>query len=64
MDFPVAQMVKNLEDLGWQDPLKKGMEVHSSILAWRKNPMDREAWRTIVHGIPELNMTEQLTLHD
>ena len=35
MDFPVAQMVKNLGDLGWEDPLKKGMAVHSSILAWR-----------------------------
>ena len=35
MDFPVAQMVKNLGDLGWEDPLKKGMAVHPSILAWR-----------------------------
>ena len=42
-DFPVAQMVKNLpavQDtwvlfLGWEDSLEKGMEVHSSILAWR-----------------------------
>ena len=38
----VAQTVKNLpatEDtwvrsLGWEDPLKKGMATHSSILAW------------------------------
>ena len=36
-------MVKNLptvqetwvRSLGWEDPLKKGMETHSSILAWR-----------------------------
>ena len=21
--------------LGWEDPLKEGMEIHSSILAWR-----------------------------
>ena len=21
--------------LGWEDPLKKGIETHSSILAWR-----------------------------
>ena len=21
--------------LGWEDPLEKGMETHSSILAWR-----------------------------
>ena len=39
----VAQMVKNLpamqetqvQSLGWEDPLKKGMATHSSILAWR-----------------------------
>ena len=39
----VAQMVKNLpemqetqvQSLGLEDPLKKGMATHSSILAWR-----------------------------
>ena len=39
----VAQMVKNLpamwetwvQSLSWEDPLKKGMTTHSSILAWR-----------------------------
>ena len=39
----VAQMVKNLpakwetwvQSLGWEDPLKKGMAIHSRILAWR-----------------------------
>ena len=54
----VAQMVKNLpakwqtwvQLLGWEDPLKKGMATHSSILAWRI-PMDRGAWRAIVHGV-------------
>ena len=38
-----AQMVRNLpamqetpvRSLGWEDPLKKGMAAHSSILAWR-----------------------------
>ena len=36
-------MVKNLpamqktqvQPLGWEDPLEKGMATHSSILAWR-----------------------------
>ena len=36
-------MVKNLpamqeaqvQTLGWEEPLKKGMAIHSSILAWR-----------------------------
>ena len=39
----VAQTVKNLpimqetqvQSLGWEDPLEKGMTTHSSILAWR-----------------------------
>ena len=38
----VAQMVQNLpavwetrvSSLGWEDPLEKGMAIHSSILAW------------------------------
>ena len=46
-DFPgsslVAQMEKNLpamqetqvQSLGWEDALEKGMATHSSILAWR-----------------------------
>ena len=41
--FPVAQMVKNLpatretwvRSLGQEDPLEKGLAIHSSILAWR-----------------------------
>ena len=43
MDFPVAQTVKNLPAMqetrvqspGWEDPLEKGIAIHSSILAWR-----------------------------
>ena len=39
----MAQLVKNLpamqetwvQSLGWEDPLKKEMATHSSILAWR-----------------------------
>ena len=38
----MAQTVKNLsvmpetqvQSLGWEDPLEKGMATHSSILAW------------------------------
>ena len=56
----VAQMVKNppamretwVESLGWEDPLEEGMATHFSILAWRI-PMDRGAWRAIVHGVPK-----------
>ena len=43
MAFPVAQRVKNLpaiqetwaQFLDWEDPLEKGMTMHSIILAWR-----------------------------
>ena len=39
----VTQMVKNLyavwetqvQSLGWEDPLEKGMTTHSNVLAWR-----------------------------
>ena len=63
----VAQMVKNLpamwetwvRSLGWKDPVEEGMATHSSILAWRI-PMDRGAWWATVHGVAELDMTEQL----
>ena len=42
-DFLVAQRVKNLlamqetriRSLGQEDPLGKGMAIHSSVLAWR-----------------------------
>ena len=54
----MSQMVKNLPamqeawvlSLGGKDPLEEGMATHSSILAWR-NPMDRGAWQTAVHGV-------------
>ena len=43
VDFPVAQVIKNLsamqetrvQSLGREDPLGKGMAILSSILAWR-----------------------------
>ena len=53
---PVAHTVMNLpvmqetwvQSLGWEDTLEEGLATHSSILAWRI-PMDRGAWRAIVH---------------
>ena len=41
--FPSGSVVKNspakqetqVQSLGWEDPLEKGMATHSSILAWR-----------------------------
>ena len=60
-------MVKNLpamretqvQSLGWEDLLEKGMAIHSSILAWRI--LWTEAMGS-VHGVAESDTTEQLTL--
>ena len=56
----VAQPVKNLpalqemqiQSLGQEDPLEKGIATHSSILAWRI-PTDRGAWQATVHGVAQ-----------
>ena len=53
-------MVKNppavwetlVPSLGWGDPLEEEMATHSSILAW-SIPMDRGAWRAIVHEVTQ-----------
>ena len=39
-----------VQSLGLEDPLEEGMEIHSSILAWRI-PMDKGAWRATVHRV-------------
>ena len=62
-------MVKNLpamqetqvQSLGQEDPLEKGMATHSSILAWRI-PWTEEPGGLQPMGRKELDMTEQLTL--
>ena len=36
---------------GEEDPLKKGMATHSSILAWRIPWTERGAWQAWVHGV-------------
>ena len=62
-------MVKNLPavqqtwvpSLGWEDPLKKGMATHSSVLPW-ESPWTEELAGYSQWGLKELDMTEQLTL--
>ena len=46
-----------VRSLGWEDPLEKEMETHSSTLAW-ENPMDGEAWWATVHRVAESDTTE------
>ena len=48
-NLPVTQEMW-VQSLGWEDPLKAGMATHSSVLTWGI-PMDRGAWRAVVHGI-------------
>ena len=58
MASPVAQMVKNLpamwetqvQSLGWENPLQKGMATVSSIPCL-ENPMDRGARWAMVQGV-------------
>ena len=58
MALVVKNLLANAGDIrdaglipGWEDPLEKGVTTHSSILAWRIHPMDRGAWRAIVHRV-------------
>ena len=59
----VAQAVKNLpamqetlvQSLDWEDSLEKDMALQDSYL---ENAMDRQAWRAIVHGVTDSDMTE------
>ena len=47
---PPAMWETWIQSLGWEDPLKKEMANHSSILAWRI-PMGRGARWATVHGV-------------
>ena len=42
--------VKQVQSLGWEDPLEKGMATHSSILVLG-NPKGRGVWWATVRGI-------------
>ena len=47
---PCARWENQVQSLGWEEPLEKGMAAHSSILAQRI-PIDRGAWWATVHGV-------------
>ena len=54
---PPAKQDTQVQSLGLENPLEKEIATHSSILAW-EIPLDRGAWRAIVHGVAnELNTT-------
>ena len=58
-------MVKNLsamqetqvESLGWEDPLEKGMVTHCSILAWR-TPWTEEPGGLLSMGLQRVRLSD------
>ena len=58
---PPAMQETQIQSLGWEDPLEKGMAAHCSILAWRI-PWTEEPGGLQPMGRKELDTTEQLTL--
>ena len=55
-NLPAMQETK-VRSLGWEDPLEKGLDTHSSILAWRIPWTEGTWWATVLWVA-----TEQLTL--
>ena len=46
-----------VQSLGWEDPLEEGMEIHSSVLAWRI-PWTEEPGGLNLWSHKELDTTE------
>ena len=65
----VAQTVKRLstmqetqvQALGWEDPLEKGMATHSSQYSWLENPWTKEPGELYPWDHKEWDTTERLT---
>ena len=55
---PSAMQGTHVPSLGWEDPLEKGMAIHSSTLAWRipwAEEPGRGGWQGTVDGIETVN---------
>ena len=49
-----------VQSLGWKDPQKAGMAIHSSILAWRV-PWTEGAWYRVAKGLTQLKRLSMYT---
>ena len=58
----LAMQKIQVQSLGWEDTLEKGMATHSSVLAWRI-PRTEEPDRVQFMGCKELDMTDQARMH-
>ena len=56
---PPARQVNQVQFLGWEDPLEKGMATYSSIFAWRI-PWTEEP--SGLHGVAKSQIWLRLTL--
>ena len=59
-----AMWETQVRSLGWEDPLRRGMTTHFSILAWRI-PWTEEpgAWWTTVHGLQRVGHNRATNTH-
>ena len=51
-----------VRSLGWEDPLEKGMAIHSSVLAGESHGQRSLAGHSL-WGHEDLDMTQQVTQH-
>ena len=53
---------RQIQSLGWKDPLGEEMATHSSILAW-KIPRTEEPGKQLSMGLQESDTTEHTHIH-
>ena len=59
--IPMPMWEIHVQSLVWEDPLEKGMAIHSSILAWKTPWTDERGglWSTELQRVRQNLVTEQ-----